>query len=47
MIMITLDKEILNTKERVPLIYSIKKEIEEDKKEKVSKAMDNFNKSAK
>lgn len=29
MIMITLDKEILNTKERVPLIYSIKKEIEE------------------
>jgi len=29
MLMITLDKEILNTKERVPLIYSIKKEVEE------------------
>lgn len=29
MLMITLDKEILNTKERVPLIYSIKKEIDE------------------
>jgi len=29
MIMITLDKEILNTKERVPLIYTIKNRIEE------------------
>lgn len=29
LIMITLDKDILNTKERVPLIYSIKKAIDE------------------
>ncbi len=29
MLLITLDKEILNTKERVPLIYSIKKEVDE------------------